>query len=152
MAKINKEEQARLEGMAYALKVAKEDGIEGLEIDIKRRNAHYIPLSIDKKKLDEIIYLLSSNCRETITLLLTYVLHNDFGYGKKRLEDVMDAFQKQVNFLDEGYINWQDIIDVMADECKMIFEVNPELITLTKEHCKLKSDERKLKRLNNMEA
>ena len=31
MAKLDKEEQARREGMAYALKVAREKGIDGLE-------------------------------------------------------------------------------------------------------------------------
>lgn len=34
----NKEEQARLEGMAQALRIAKEKGIEGLEEEIRMRN------------------------------------------------------------------------------------------------------------------
>ena len=37
MGKISKEEQARLQGMAYALKKKKEKGIEGLEEEIKFR-------------------------------------------------------------------------------------------------------------------
>ncbi|MCI9600517.1 MAG: hypothetical protein HFI17_08425 [Lachnospiraceae bacterium] len=31
----NKEEQARLEGMAQALRIAKAEGVEGLEADLK---------------------------------------------------------------------------------------------------------------------
>ena len=37
MAKISKEEQARREGMAYALRIAKEKGVDGLEHEIKMR-------------------------------------------------------------------------------------------------------------------
>ena len=32
----SKEEQARLQGMSYALRVAKEKGIDGLEEELKR--------------------------------------------------------------------------------------------------------------------
>lgn len=35
MARIDKEEQARREGMAYALLIAKEKGIDALEEDLK---------------------------------------------------------------------------------------------------------------------
>lgn len=39
--KLSKEERARRDGMAYALKVAKEKGVEGLEEEIKRRGGQY---------------------------------------------------------------------------------------------------------------
>lgn len=37
MAKLSKEEMARREGMAYALRIAKEKGIDALEEDLKMR-------------------------------------------------------------------------------------------------------------------
>lgn len=43
----NKEEQARLEGMAQALRIAKEKGVEGLEADLKMRETHFLILSIN---------------------------------------------------------------------------------------------------------
>ena len=40
MAKLSKEEQARREGMSYALRVAREKGIDGLEEELKFRQAY----------------------------------------------------------------------------------------------------------------
>ena len=37
MANFKKEELARMEGMVYALRIAKKDGIEELEKEIKKR-------------------------------------------------------------------------------------------------------------------
>ena len=37
MGKIDKEQKARMDGMAYALKIAKEKGIDGLENEIKSK-------------------------------------------------------------------------------------------------------------------
>ncbi len=45
------EEKARREGMAYALKIAKEKGIEGLEDDLKMRNAINLPIPVSKKSI-----------------------------------------------------------------------------------------------------
>ena len=53
MAKISKEEQARREGMAYALRLAKEKGIDALEEDLKMRNAINLPLRVSKADLSK---------------------------------------------------------------------------------------------------
>ena len=55
MAKISKEEQARREGMAYALRLAKEKGIDALEEDLKMRNAIDLPLRVSKADLSSIV-------------------------------------------------------------------------------------------------
>ena len=46
MGKIDSSYQARLDGMAFALRVAEKDGIEGLRKELKFRNAHFVPLEI----------------------------------------------------------------------------------------------------------
>ena len=38
MARMSKEEQAKREGMAYALRLAREKGLDALEADLKMRN------------------------------------------------------------------------------------------------------------------
>lgn len=50
MAKLSKEEQARREGMSYALRVAREKGIDGLEEG----------LSSDKRMMYHLRYLRQS--------------------------------------------------------------------------------------------
>ena len=51
MARIDKEEQARREGMAYAFKIAKERGIDGLEKELRLRNIKNFQLLLKKKML-----------------------------------------------------------------------------------------------------
>ena len=48
MAKLSKEEQARREGMSYALRVAREKGIDGLEEELRFRQAYDVPLKISQ--------------------------------------------------------------------------------------------------------
>ena len=52
MARMSKEEQARREGMAYALSFAREKGLDALEADLKMRNAIDLPLRVSKADLD----------------------------------------------------------------------------------------------------
>lgn len=51
MAKMSKEEQARREGIAYAYRVAKEKGVEGLALDIKKRGITDCPVGISNKDM-----------------------------------------------------------------------------------------------------
>ena len=53
MARMNKEEQARREGMAYAFKIAKERGIDGLEKELRLRNITKLPVAIKEKDVEE---------------------------------------------------------------------------------------------------
>lgn len=51
MARLSKEQKAHLDGMAHALKIVKEDGIEGLEKEIKFRGIINTPLNVSSKEL-----------------------------------------------------------------------------------------------------
>lgn len=53
MAKLSKEEIAKREGMAYALRLAKEKGIDELEKDLQMRNCHNIPVGLSQKQLND---------------------------------------------------------------------------------------------------
>lgn len=51
MANMNKERRAYMDGMAFALKVAKESGIEGLEKEIEFRGLTDAPLNVSRAEL-----------------------------------------------------------------------------------------------------
>ena len=53
MSSLKKDEQLRREGMSYALRVAKENGVEGLENELHRRNASEVPLRITKAQMQQ---------------------------------------------------------------------------------------------------
>lgn len=117
MAKVNKEEQWRREGMAYALKVAKEKGIEGLEEEIKYRNISLVPIAVSKEKMDECVNNIKMNTIDTMLLLSASTLRDEFGFGKERLARFIERFNYKAECLVDGFVTWDDQMEMLAEEC-----------------------------------
>ena len=107
----NKEEQARMEGMAQALRIAKAKGIDGLEADLKMRNITGLPCAVSRAAMDECIMNIKYNVVDTFTL------HEKFGFGKTRLNRFIHDFNFQAECLDEDYCTWEDQIEILRQEC-----------------------------------
>ena len=112
-----KEEQARMEGMAQALRIAKAKGIDGLEADLKMRNITGLPCAVSRATLDECIMNIKYNVVDTFTILVAYTLHEKFGFGKTRLNRFIHDFNFQAECLDEDYCTWEDQIEILRQEC-----------------------------------
>lgn len=78
MSRISKEEQARREGMAQALRIAKKNGIEGLEADLKMRNAIDLPCRATKEDLDKFSENVKYNVVFYIKTLMAVTMHDEF--------------------------------------------------------------------------
>lgn len=113
----NKEEQARMEGMAQALRIAKAKGIDGLEADLKMRNITGLPCAVSRAAMDECIMNIKYNVVDTFTILVAYTLHEKFGFGKTRLNRFIHDFNFQAECLDEDYCTWEDHIEILRQEC-----------------------------------
>ncbi len=113
----NKEEQARMEGMAQALRIAKAKGIDGLEADLKMRNITGLPCAVSRAAMDECIMNIKYNVVDTFTILVAYTLHEKFGFGKTRLNRFIHDFNFQAECLDEDYCTWEDQIEILRQEC-----------------------------------
>lgn len=113
----NKEEQARMEGMAQALRIAKAKGIDGLEADLKMRNITGLPCAVSRATMDECIMNIKYNVVDTFTILVAYTLHEKFGFGKTRLSRFIQDFNFQAECLDEDYCTWEDQIEILRQEC-----------------------------------
>ena len=113
----NKEEQARMEGMAQALRIAKTKGIDGLEADLKMRNITGLPCAVSRAAMDECIMNIKYNVIDTFTILVAYTLHAKFGFGKTRLNRFIHDFNFQAECLDEDYCTWEDQIEILRQEC-----------------------------------
>jgi len=113
MAK-DKEFEQRMNGMAYAYEIAKKDGIEGLEKEIKRRNITKIPMTVTKAELRRIWDELCQNMYNNITVCFLYCLREEYGFGKKRTARLLERYQKIVNdvmdvdYMGEHYIRMDD--------------------------------------------
>lgn len=121
--KLSKEEQARRDGMAYALKIAKEKGIEGLEEELKRRGCLYAPIMMPQKQLDEFTNNVKIHTIGTITALSAYVLRNKFDWGNRGRNGRMgrlDRFKFYMNDLADSvvrdYLTIDDICEDLATD------------------------------------
>lgn len=114
--KINKEEQARREGMAYALKIAKEKGVDGLEEELKFRNCTRLPIGVKRSACDEAIGKIKDSTCDTFIALTVSALNDEFGFGEKRLQRFIDRFEFKALCLGEGYCNWADIVSAIKEE------------------------------------
>lgn len=114
--KISKEEQARRDGMAYALKVAKEKGIDGLEDEIKRRGCSIAPCTIRQKELDELKKNISDNAIVSITAMSAYVLRWKFGFGDKRINRFKDYVNDLADSIVRDYLTVDDILQELKND------------------------------------
>ena len=119
----SKEEQARREGMSYALRVAKEKGIDGLEKELKRRQAYNIPIRISNKELQEFTNNAKNMMLDTILILASVTLHDEFGFGHDRLNRFKERFNFKAECIGEDFTDWQDQIAILKEECGLEYSI-----------------------------
>ena len=119
----SKEEQARREGMSYALKVAKEKGIDGLEEELKRRQAYNIPIRISNKELQAFTDNAKNMMLDTILILASVTLHDEFGFGHDRLNRFKERFNFKAECIGDDFTDWQDQIDILREECGLEYSI-----------------------------
>lgn len=119
----SKEEQARLQGMSYALKVAKEKGIDGLEEELKRRKAYNIPVRIGDKELQAFTDNAKNMMLDTILILASVTLHDEFGFGHDRLNRFKERFNFKAECIGDSFTDWQDQIDILREECGLEYSI-----------------------------
>lgn len=110
------EEKARREGMSYALRIAKEKGIEELEKDLKMRKVVDLPIPVSKKALEECINNIKNNTVDTFIILLIATLHDEFGFGEKRVQRAVDRFNYKSECIADDYCSWEDYINTIKEE------------------------------------
>lgn len=139
MAKINKDEEARRAGIAYAYKIildAKNNGaddsaaVEALRKEIRFRNITKAPLAIPKAQVDDFCEDVKHNCVTTFKLMTMMTLHDEFGFGKRRLEQFMERFMLKVECINEDYASWQDYQDIIKDECGILVDLEKEFLEM----------------------
>lgn len=116
MSNLKKEEQMRREGMAYALRVAKERGIDGLEEELKRRNATEVPIRISTSQLKEFSQLVKHNVIFYMGVLTKGVLADKFDFDADQLKIFDENLNFRADCLTEDYTTWKDQIDTLNED------------------------------------
>lgn len=105
MAKVTKEYEWRMQGILYAHKIAKEQGIEALEEDIRMRGFFKTPLALTKAERQNFVLNVSTNLYATILSVVCMVLHDQLGFGKKRLH----RFKKYFDEVSEAVFDFDKV-------------------------------------------
>ena len=106
----------RNEGMLYAYNYAKEHGLDALEKEIKFRRITNLPIPVDKKAVDKFILNVKNQTTDTFMVLLAATLHDEFGFGEKRVQRAIDRFNFKAECLGDEYVTWQDMIENIKEE------------------------------------
>ena len=59
---------------------------------------------------------ISEGCAKTL-ILMSYVLHNSFGFCEVGLKNIVDEVKHLGECMDDGLVNMQDLHEVLKDEC-----------------------------------
>lgn len=116
MSNLKKEEQMRREGMAYALRVAKERGVDGLEKELDRRNATEVPIRISTSQLKEFSQLVKHNVIFYMGVLTKGVLADKFDFDADQLKIFDENLNFRADCLTEDYTTWKDQIDTLNED------------------------------------
>ena len=116
MSSLKKDEQLRREGMSYALRVAKKNGVEGLENELHRRNASEVPLRITKAQMQQYSESVKENVVNHILLLSLVTLRDEFEFGARRLKQFQERFTDKASCIAGDWTTWEEQVKVLAEE------------------------------------
>lgn len=116
MAKVSKFEAARRDGMAYALKVAKEHGVDALEEEIRYRGITHAPIGMEKETIDAFTERCKRAIFSSMTCLVLMILRDEYGFGKVRGERFIQQFTNKAECLLENFASWEDFRDTIQEE------------------------------------
>lgn len=154
MAKVSKEFEWRMQGMLYAHKIAKEQGVEALEEDIRTRNFLRAPLNISKKEIDQFKVFLSENLYHTMLTVTLMVLHDHLGFAKKRLLDFKEKFDAMTETIfdfdqvGQHYVTLEDYAVYLNEKADLGLDV--ARIANCQETCSYEKEWRNMANVDNL--
>ena len=111
-------QKGRDDGLALALKIVREGGVEALEEEVRARGAMGLQTSLTMKELDDAGIMYKENVVDTVLALAVEVLHDEFGFGTERLQRFVNRFRFKASCLG-AFVKWKDIQDNIRDKFKL---------------------------------
>ena len=133
--------EARICGYIAAYQKAKQEGLDALERDIKKRNILKADLNLKEKDMDELFNELSRNLYTNTLTAVAWTLHTVYGFGKKRIVEFKKAFDKTVQYtLDLDYLGGHFVkLEDFAVELNEMYDLGIDVNRVA--YCQDKHDE-----------
>lgn len=127
MSNLKDYNRGRNDGLAMALRIAEEDGIEGLRKEIKFRGVTGIHTTLAKKELDRASKQIKEMTLDTMIVLAVATLHDEFDFGQKRCQRFMDRLELKAGCLIDNLATWPDYIKAIKDEIGLELSIRENL-------------------------
>lgn len=126
MAKIKMNDylRGRNEGMQFALRIAKEGGIEALEKEAKFRQVTNLPSDVKMESARKAFTQIRENTADLVMAMTLATLRDEFGFGAKRLQRYIERFEGKMDCINEDYVTWVDIVDNIEEETGVKLSLN----------------------------
>lgn len=119
----------RNEGMAYALQIAKKDGLEELERQVKIRGLLKVSIKFTQEEIQKSIQNMSDRIYNNMLTMWYAVFHDRLNYGSKRIHRMKQWFDEKVYTVSEqspmGH-HWAEFYDY-AEEANRLYNLGIDL-------------------------
>lgn len=112
MSRLDREAEARMNGMDYALRRIKEIGIEEFEKELEWRGRKNFSVHITSREAINAAEQAYKHIR--IAALIT--LYDEFDFDKKMLDRFNERYNDKMDSLNKGYVNWGDYENIIVNE------------------------------------
>ena len=112
MSRLDREAEARMNGMDYALRRIKEIGIEEFEKELEWRGRKNFSVHITSREAINAAEQAYKHIR--IATLIT--LYDEFDFDKKMLDRFNERYNDKMDSLNKGYVNWGDYENIIVNE------------------------------------
>lgn len=112
MSRLDREAEARMNGMDYALRRIKAIGIEKFEKELEWRGRKNFSVHITSREAINAAEQAYKHIR--IAALIT--LYDEFDFDKVMLDRFNERYNDKMDSLNKGYVNWGDYEDIIVNE------------------------------------
>ena len=116
-------EQARRDGIGYALGIVREKGIEGLEEDVRFRNISKVSVAMSEDEYKDLTERMGKRISQVILTLAEITLRDEFGFGKARIEKFADRLNEKADCIAKGYTTVEEQLEILEKDTGMLARV-----------------------------
>lgn len=117
-------QSGRRDGLIMGLRIAKEDGIQALEEEIRFRNITGINTAMSTKELGKASDQIKMMTIDAMFIIAIATLHDEFDFGEKRCSRFKDRLLDKVSCLSAGLATWTDYVEMLKEEIGFDIEIH----------------------------
>ena len=116
MSKMTDYQSGREDGLLLAEKIVKEGGLERLQEEIKYRGITGIHTQLAKKEIEKASEVIKMTTIDTILLLALSTVRDEFGFGEKRMQRLINRMKKKATCLIGDMATREDLRETIKEE------------------------------------